>query len=178
MLRLAILRHAEALPIAEGGDLERALAPAGLEMAERMGRFFRNNDLAPDLGLVSPAVRTRETFEALERGAGRSFKSEVVPALYNASVETLAEIVAAVPKEIKLLLLVGHNPGFAELANMLAGKGKKADLAKMSGHFPAPCLALIEFDRKDWSKIEAGDGRLDIYLTRGALAKSPAGDER
>lgn len=178
MLRLAILRHAEAVPIAEGGDPERPLTSAGRGMAERMGRYFRNSDLVPDFVLVSPALRARQTFEGLEHSAGRMFKVEVVPALYNASIEMLAAIVAEVPSEIKFLLLIGHNPGFAEFANVLAGSGKKAELAKMRDHFSTPCLALIDFDVKSWSKAMTGNGHLEIFLTRAALAKLPAGGER
>ncbi|MGB8277321.1 MAG: histidine phosphatase family protein [Methylovirgula sp.] len=176
MLRLAILRHAEAVPLAESGDLDRALSPSGRDMSERMGRYFRDTKLEPDLTLVSPARRTRETFEELERGAAQKFKLDVVPALYNASLETLEAIVAAVPKEVKFLLIIGHNPGFAEFANALAGKGKKTELAKMREHFPTPCLALIDFDVKSWKKVVPGRGHLEIFLTRGALAKSPAGE--
>ncbi len=174
MLRLAILRHAEAVPLAEAGDLERPLTPSGRDMSERMGRYFRDTKLEPDLVLVSPARRARETFEWLQQGAAEKFKVDVAPALYNASSETLEAIVAAVPKEVKFLLVIGHNPGFAEFANALAGKGKKAELAKMREHFPTPCLALIDFDVKSWKKMVPGRGRLEIFLTRGALAKSPA----
>jgi phosphohistidine phosphatase len=175
MLRLAILRHAEAAPLAEGGDLERPLTSSGRAMAESMGRYFRSEKLRPDLVFVSPSRRTCETFEGLENGAGQKFKMEFVPALYNASTETLEAIVQALPKDVKFGLLIGHNPGFAELANLFAGKGKKAELAKMREHFPAPCLAVIDFEVKSWEKAAHGHGRLEIFLTRAALAKYVAG---
>lgn len=176
MLHLAILRHAEAMPLAEAGDHERALSPSGREMAERMGRYFRNAELVPDLTLVSPARRTRETFEGLEQGAAQKFKVDFVPALYSASLETLVALVADQPKEVKFLLVIGHNPGLAEFANGLVGKGKKAELAKMRDQFPTPCLALIDFDVKSWKKAALGHGRLEVFLTRAALAKSSAGE--
>jgi phosphohistidine phosphatase len=77
---------------------------------------------------------------------------------------------------VKFLLIVGHNPGFAEFANVLAGHGKKAELAKMRTNFPTPCLAVIDFDVKSWKKALPGEGRLEIYLTRNALAKSIASE--
>lgn len=175
MLRLAILRHAEALPLAEGGDLERPLSNAGREMSERMGRYFRAQKIEPDLVLVSPSRRTRETFEGLEKAAGEKFKVDYVPALYCASIETLQTIVADVDKEVKFLVLIGHNPGFAEFANALAGDGKKSELAKMREHFPTPCLAIIAFDVKNWAKVGRGEGKLELFLTRAALAKAAAG---
>jgi len=176
MLRLAILRHADALPLTESGDLERPLSPAGCDMAERMGSYFREEKLAPDLALVSPARRTRETFEQLEEGAGQKFRVTFQPALYNATADTLQSVVMSTSKEVKFLLIVGHNPGFAEFANALASHGKKAELAKMRTHFPTPCLAVIDFDVKSWKKALPGEGRLEIFLTRNALAKSIASE--
>lgn len=172
MLRLAILRHADALPLTESGDLERPLSPSGCDMSERMGRYFRQAKLVPDLALVSPSRRTRETFEQLEKGAGENFRVTYLPALYNATTETLLSVVASTSKDVEFLLIIGHNPGFAEFANALAGHGKKAELAKMRTHFPTPCLAIIEFDVKSWKKVLPGEGRLEIFLTRNALAKA------
>jgi phosphohistidine phosphatase len=172
MLRLAILRHAEAVPQhSELDDSARALTEAGRDMSERMGRYFSDEGFVPDLALVSPSVRTRETFEGLQRGAGRDFKAEFPPELFHATCEGLDDLIVATPEKVKFLLVVGHNPGLAELAVERAGKGKKSELAKMRGHFPAPCLAVIDFDVKSWKKIADEEGRLEYFVTRGALAK-------
>ena len=171
MLRLAILRHAEAVPQGDLADRERPLTEAGRDMAERMGQFFRAEKLEPDLALVSPSVRTRETFEGFLRGAKQKLAAEFPPALYHASLDGLEQIVAEAPRSVKFLLIVGHNPGFAELAVALAGKGKKSELAKMRAHFPTPSLALIDFETDRWTTILHGDGRLEYFVSRGALAK-------
>lgn len=171
MLRLAILRHAEAVPLGASGDAERELSFSGRELAERMGHYFRKEGLKPDLALVSPSKRTRETFEALERGAEESFPVKYEPSLYSASLKTLEEALAEAPKDSQFLLFVGHNPGLAEFANALAGKGKKSELARMRGHFPAPCLAVIDFDAKSWKKVGRQEGELKSFITRRALSK-------
>jgi phosphohistidine phosphatase len=171
MLRLAILRHAEAVPLAGGGDADRELSVSGRDMAERMGRYFRTAGFKPDLAFVSPSKRTRETFEALERGAGEKIAADYMPALYSATLPALEEVLAGAPKEAKFVLVIGHNPGLAEFANALAGKGRKSELARMRGHFPTPCLAVIDFNAKSWKKIGRGEGRLEYFVTRGALAK-------
>lgn len=171
MLRLAVLRHAEAVPLAQGGDADRELSSSGRDLAERMGRCFRKLGLKPDLALVSPSKRTRETFEALERGAGEKFAVDYRQDLYHATLPMLEELFADAPKEAKFLLVIGHNPGLAEFANALAGKGKKSELARMRAHFSTPCLAVIDFDAKSWKKVGRGEGRLEYFITRGALAK-------
>lgn len=174
MLRLAILRHAEAVPIAGGGDPERSLTLAGRSMAERMGHYFRNSGLVPDLALVSPARRARETFDGLQRGSGQTLKVEFVSALYNAGIETLTSVVAEVSQDVRFLLVIGHNPGLAEFAGAIAGKTDKAELAKMRERFSTPSLAIIDFDVASWSKAMGGDGHLETFLTRAMLAKLPA----
>lgn len=171
MLRLAILRHAEAVPQGTLADSERPLTEAGRDMSVRMGRYFRDEGLAPDLALVSPSVRTRETFEGLLRGAKLEVAAEFPPALYNASLDGLEDLLAETPEKVKFLLIVGHNPSFAEYAVARAAKGKKSELAKLRGHFPTPCLAVVDFDTKSWKKAARGEGRLEHFVTRGALAK-------
>jgi phosphohistidine phosphatase len=171
MLRLAILRHAEAVPLTDDSDAERELTPAGWEMAERMGRYFRDAGLRPDLALVSPAKRAKETFAGLERGAGETFTVDYVPRLYSADLRTLEDVVAEAPADAQFLLLVGHNPGLAELAHVLAGRGNKAELARMRGNFPAPALAVIDFDVDLWQRARRTEGQLEHFVTRQALAK-------
>jgi phosphohistidine phosphatase len=171
MLRLAILRHAEAVPLTDESDAERELTPSGRDMAERMGRYFRDTGLKPDLALVSPAKRAKETFEGLERGAGETYTVDYLPDLYSADLRTLEDVIAEAPPDAKFLLLVGHNPGLAELALVLAGRGNKAELARMRGYFPAPALAVIDFDVESWRKARRGDGQLEYFVTRQALAK-------
>ncbi len=171
MLRLAILRHAEAVPLTQGGDADRELSPSGRDLAERMGRYFHKLGLKPDLTLVSPSKRTRQTFEALERGAEEKFVVEYVQSLYHATLPVLEELLDEAPKEAKFLLIVGHNPGLAEFANALAANGKKTELARMRAHFPTPCMAIIDFDAKSWKKADRGEGKLEYFITRAALAK-------
>lgn len=171
MLRLAILRHAEAVPLTDESDAERELTPSGRDMAERMGRYFHDTGLKPNLALVSPAKRAKETFEGLERGAGETYAVDYLPDLYSADLRTLEDVIAEAPPGAKFLLLIGHNPGLAELALVLAGRGNKAELARMRGYFPAPALAVIDFDVESWRKARRGDGQLEHFVTRQALAK-------
>ena len=99
---------------------------------------------------------------------------DFVSALYNAGIETLTSVVAEVSREVRFLLVIGHNPGLAEFAGAIAGKTDKAELAKMRERFSTPSLAIIDFDVPSWSKAMAGDGRLETFLTRAMLAKLPA----
>jgi len=174
MLRLALLRHSEAHPHAAGGDRERLLTKDGRAMAARMGQYCHAMHLVPDYALISPAQRTRETFDffAEELGAAIGQKNSVVdPALYNATSTTIKALVASMASEHKVILVVGHNPGIAEAALALSGSGDRAMLAEMRSHFPAPALAVIDFQIDTWAEMAAGTGQLQHFVTKTVLAE-------
>lgn len=106
-----LVRHAEAEPPGHD-DRGRRLAPAGAEDAVALGDWCRTCGLAPDLVLVSPAVRARETLERAAVG-GRVVVRED---LYDAGATALREVVAETGDDVGTLVLVGHNPGMSRLA--------------------------------------------------------------
>lgn len=168
MLRLLLLRHAEAVARA-GTDIERQLAERGRAGAARIGAYFRKAQLAPDLALVSPARRTCETLEIVEKELPQKPVRRLEPSLYNATLGALENLLEDVPQSVKTLLIVGHNPSVAEFAFARAKDGDSAGLADMRQHFPAPCLAVIDFHQDDWGEVAAGPGRLDRFVTLASL---------
>jgi phosphohistidine phosphatase len=113
-LELILWRHAEA---EEGPhDLERALTGRGRKQAARMADWLTPR-LPPDIRiLASPAVRTRQTAQAL----GRDYAVE--PAL--APGATAAAVLAAAgwPEAAHPVLVVGHQPTLGRIAaRLLAG---------------------------------------------------------
>jgi phosphohistidine phosphatase len=172
MLRLLLLRHAEAAPAAGASDIDRRLTPGGRAGAARFGAYMRATGLEPDLTLVSPAQRALETLGEIEQALSRPLPSVKAPALYNAKRTTITALIAETPGAVGVLLVIGHNPGLAETAVVLARRGDCADLAKVRGQFPAPCLAIIEFDDGDWRTASCGEGRLVGFITLATLQKS------
>ncbi|VFU08673.1 SixA phosphatase family protein [Methylocella tundrae] len=171
MPRLLLLRHAEAAPSANRRDIDRRLTPGGRSAAVRIGAYLRSAALAPNLVFVSPAQRTLETLQEVERGLGRELSYVTVPALYHASAETIFAVLSEAPSSIDTLLMIGHNPGFAEAANVLSKAGNKADLARLRAQFPAPCLAVIDLAPIDWSDANHARGRLERFVTLATLEK-------
>ncbi|MGH6799267.1 MAG: SixA phosphatase family protein, partial [Roseiarcus sp.] len=166
MLRLLLLRHAEAAPAARASDLDRRLTPGGKAGAARFGAYMQATGLAPDLTLVSPARRALETLGEIEQALSRPLPPSVkAPALYNAKRPTITALIAETPPAVGVLLIIGHNPGLAETAVALARHGDCANLARVRAQFPAPCLAIIDFDEGDWRTASCGEGRLARFLT-------------
>ena len=172
MLRLLLLRHAEAAPAAGASDIDRRLTPGGKAGAARFGAYMDATGLAPELTLVSPAQRALETLGEIEQAFSRRLPSVKAPALYNAKRPTIAALIAKTPAAVGVLLIIGHNPGLAETAVVLARRGDCADLARVRAQFPAPCLAIIDFDEADWRTASCGEGRLARFLTLANLQES------
>ncbi len=175
MLRLLLLRHAEAVPTAGGVDMVRMLTAGGRAAASRMGAYLKASCEKPDLALVSPARRTIETLDEVEAALGLRLARVETAQLYQASVKTLLTLLAETPATDRVVLIVGHNPGLAEAANALSKRGAAADLARLRMQFPAPCLAVIAFEANDWRKACRERGRLERFVTLAALQKSEEG---
>lgn len=160
MLTLYLVRHATAVPAGSGvGDHDRPLTPGGVGEAEALGRFLAGAGLACDAAACSSALRTRQTAEALLRGAGAQRSPESADELYNASGDTLLRWIHARPAGSRRLLVVAHMPGVGELTSLLATE--HSDLAL---GFPAATLAVIESEVEAWADWDYGRGALQLLL--------------
>lgn len=113
---LILWRHAEAVPGSETlADLDRPLTAKGHRQAKRMGEWL--NRVLPESAriLVSPALRTQATAEALER----RFKTVAGLAPDGTIEHLLAE--TRWPQARDVTLVVGHQPTLGLAAAYLMG---------------------------------------------------------
>src|ERR1700741_3244928 len=138
MDRLILLRHAKAEGEAPSGDdFDRPLAPRGRREALAMGERLAAMGVRPDVALVSPALRTRETWELVEAALpGAQVRFE--PALYNAEAGAIRRLVEAAGEPGGAVIVVAHNPGLQDLAVRLLREGAApaAYLARAQRAFP------------------------------------------
>ncbi|KQV89394.1 MULTISPECIES: phosphohistidine phosphatase SixA [unclassified Roseateles] len=114
---LILWRHAEAEVIAPGqDDLQRALTPKGERQARRMAAWLNHRLAATTRVLVSPALRCRQTAEALGR------EVRILPSIApDAPISALIEA-SRWPKSVEPVLICGHQPTLGLLAaHLLAG---------------------------------------------------------
>jgi phosphohistidine phosphatase len=169
MRRLLLLRHARAERLEAGrADRDRALTADGRGDAARLGRYMALQAVAINHALVSPAARTRETWDIIEE-AGVHATARTDDRIYEAEPETLLDIVAETPSGIGTLLMVGHNPGFHAAAAMLVAGGDPALRRRLDDGFPTAALAWIGFDIDDWSRLRRQSGVLERFVSPRSL---------
>jgi len=161
---LLLLRHAKSdWDAGVANDFDRPLSRRGRKDARRMGRWMHREDLVPDCMIVSPALRARETgLRVCKELAIPKQGMHFDPRLYEADVPDLLAVLADCPKSCNSLLLVGHNPGLADLLAWLWGD--KIAIPEDGKLMPTATLARLRMPR-DWTRLERGCGRT-VVLTR------------
>jgi phosphohistidine phosphatase len=167
MKRLYLLRHAKAVPAEPAlEDHDRALAVRGMHDAGAMARYMRKNGFIPDLVLSSSAARTRQTTELVLREFGA--RSDYRGALYLAEAGKIMAAVQAVPSAVAGVMVVGHNPGLEDLANLLARepvrRKERVRRDVLEEKFPTAALAVLDFDIDKWRDIRPGEGALVDFV--------------
>lgn len=164
MHQLILLRHAKAVRAeAELPDHDRPLTPEGRRAAAAMGACMRGLGLIPDVILVSSSRRTQETMEALEPWEERP-NIETLPGLYMASEAQIRDILRELPETVRSVLVIGHNPGMHEIAQLLAGKATgKPELDRLAENFPTASLAEFVI-ATPWHRLGDAGARLKRFI--------------
>ncbi|WP_110183376.1 SixA phosphatase family protein [Nocardioides solisilvae] len=156
---LVLLRHASAESTAPT-DAARTLTPRGRAEAAAAGRWLAEQRVYPQHALVSGAVRTRQTWEEAGAAAGWTLVPEVDDALYAAGPDAALDLVRAVPEETRTLLVLGHNPTIAYLAQLLQdGTGEPGLVAEMARGYP-PATATLLAVEGDWADLDVAAARV------------------
>lgn len=163
MKRLTLVRHAKSSwKNAALADIDRPLSGRGKRDAPRMGVFLAEQGLRPDIILSSPARRARKTARLLARQLSdieKSFLSD--PALYEAGADMLLQRVRAFDETWQHILLVGHNPGLTDFANLLTAAGIE--------NIPTCGVLVADLDIDSWRVAGAGCGSVFRYVIPGEL---------
>ena len=163
MKTLYLLRHAKS----DWGDpslddCDRPLAARGERAAAVMGVHFAQQGYHPSLVLCSSARRTRQTLESLLPHLPGDPEVLFEEGIYLASRGQLLARVQEIDDGQPRVLLIGHNPGIADLARNLAGSGERDALRRLA-RFPTAASAVCEFDLERWRDLAPESGRLVAY---------------
>lgn len=169
MKTLLLLRHAKSAWPEGVDDHDRPLADRGRCDAPRMGAYIAEAGLWPDFALVSSARRTLETWALVEPALGKACPSRTVSSIYEAEPAAILAAIHTAPQQSETLLVIGHNPGFEDLAAMLASAGNAHAIGQLKTKYPTAGLAVIGFDVGRWSDVVPGAGTLDMFVTPKTL---------
>jgi phosphohistidine phosphatase len=166
MRRLILLRHAKAeRASANGRDFERPLAPRGREDAAKIGAYMAQQGLVPDRVLVSPAQRTRETWTLITAALSATPTAKYDERLYDAKAETIVQVIREAPQPTHTMCVVAHNPGLQQFALLLIGAGDSEARERIAQKLPTCGLLVIDFAIDVWDRLQAGQGRLDRFVS-------------
>ena len=163
--QLLLLRHAKSSwDDPDLTDFDRPLSGRGLKTAPLIGRELARRGWLPDMALVSPALRTRDTWRLVAAEFSAKVPTEFFRALYDASAGDILNLVRQVDNSTAKLLVVGHNPGLEELARLLSGPGSKTSASRaLAEKFPTAALARFVING-DWATLAPGSAELSHCL--------------
>jgi phosphohistidine phosphatase len=142
--RLVLVRHAKA---AQDGltDEQRPLAPRGDRDAPEVGRWLAARDVVPDRVVVSPALRTRQTWDHLAGAFADPPEAVQDGRIYDNDVDALLHVLRDTPPDTGTVMLVGHNPSTQALAVTLDdGRGDPAARHEIEGKYPTSGIAVFD----------------------------------
>lgn len=109
--------------------------------------------------LSSPAVRARKTAREVSLESGYEGEIEIQDDFYPGDPDDFIEVLAKLPGEIELALIVAHNPGLETFVDVLTGE---------SARMPTAALAHVSLPIEDWSELSSDvDGKLlDLWWVK------------
>jgi phosphohistidine phosphatase len=166
MRRLMLLRHAKAERAGRGGDQDhsRKLTKRGRTDISLIGTYMARHRLMPDLVIVSPAKRTKETWSLLAACFSNVPKFLINDSIYEANLADLIGVISRT-RNAHELLIVGHNPSLHELALQLVESEPLEAHRRLNEKLPTSGLVSIDLPFDDWSLLGQNTGRLERFVS-------------
>lgn len=145
--KLYIIRHGKSSWDHPGlDDIDRPLSDRGTRNASEMAKRLEERGTVPELLLSSPANRALNT--ALIMLRSWNLEPDVLQIhdpIYEAYLKEIAQVVAAVPSEVKQLAIFGHNPTFTSYANVF--------LETSLDNLPTAGVVIVTLESEGWKGI-------------------------
>ncbi len=155
MLKLFILRHAQAAGSYDVNDKERPLTPHGIEQAQSLAPSLPPMTLA----ICSSANRTRMTLDTIQSANAVVQKIIHSDDIYNGSTDDLLTAIHGCDKE-ETLLIIAHNPGIHQLANILANEDGGKDRELLCCNYSPATLSVLECPIENWNELKPAKNKL------------------
>lgn len=165
--RLILVRHAKSSwSDAELSDPERPLNKRGRRSARVVGSWLHRKGYVPQRVLSSDSARTRETWRWIESELDSGAAVDWLRALYHADAQTMLDTLRS-SVDASTIMMLGHNPGTAVFANMVAMQPPPHPLYR---NYPTAATAGIEFAASRWADVDWGSGTVADFVTPRELS--------
>lgn len=174
MKTLLLLRHAKSSWSEPGSkDFDRPLKGKGFEDAALIGGHLLASGCVPHVIISSPALRARQTAEAVANSVANAVAGANTPklsfdqSLYEAQPAAILRVARSADEDPDVLMLVGHNPSMQLAALKFCGEGAQGLLAEMLRGYPTTGLARFTFREAGWQDISwSGATPLDFISAK------------
>ena len=158
MARITLIRHGKTeIHTIDREDFDRSLTLRGQQNSSTVGLFLRQHKMLPQVVLVSPAARTRETYEHMKVYFPDEIIVKFCDQLYEASANTLFQTIVENCSDVSNVAIIGHNPSLVVLLNHMVGDSCSEQNLR---YFPTCCFADIGFEAPFIGDIIADSGKL------------------
>jgi len=163
MKHLYLVRHAKSSWDHPGlDDFDRPLNKRGMRDAPRMGKYLAEQGVLPQIIVSSPARRAHATAISLATAMQVSPSGIVEDErIYAAVTSTLIAIIQQWNDIWERVMMVGHNPGMADIAAILTGKEV--------GHVPTCTVMGLGLDVANWGDVAPGCGIQGLKIVPEAI---------
>ncbi len=164
LTHLLLMRHAKS-SWSDGtiSDHERPLNERGEQAAIAVGQALTARNYAPDIIWSSDAIRTRQTAMRLIRAIPGPQIVNYNSGFYHASAQEVLSICGKQIEPDGKLMLLGHNPGWAELHSYFTGQ--------QSDYPTGACTVLERSKNKDGDWLDPASWQFkDLILPRTLMS--------
>jgi len=165
MKTVYLIRHGKAADRElSGPDVERTLTERGIKDSSAIGRRLRKEGVKPSVIVSSPAPRALQTARIVAKQLDFKKKSIVTnDSMYEQGDDVLLNILHEMNDEHETVILVGHNPSFADFAHFLVSGFAK--------EIPTCGVVGIRCNVDTWKEVAPGTGEEISYIIPGAVLK-------
>lgn len=165
MKTVYLIRHGKAADRElNGPDVERTLTERGIEDSSAIGRRLRKEGVKPSIIVSSPAPRALQTARIVAKQLNFKKKSIITnDDMYEQEDNVLLNILHELNDEHETVILVGHNPSFADFAHFLVSGFAK--------EIPTCGVVGIRCNVATWKEVASGTGEEISYIIPGAVLK-------
>jgi len=161
---LFLLRHCEAYHFEENkSDHEKQLNENGRKCARLLKNWIEKNNIVLDYILTSSANRTLTTANIIfSNYESRIYQKKE---LYLCDYKEILKELKILDNNLNSVIIVGHEPSISDCLKFLISYCRPDLEYVTKSLYPTGGLSVINFNIKNWDKIDEKTGILDAFIT-------------